>query len=117
MLRDGKPFRIVTLGVADRDIGAAVTSATPFQLASTTKLLSSTGVLLLVADGKVELDAGIGDYLDGLPVAWQPVTIRQLLSHTSGLPDITRQPVLIDLARLIDDRSAGRRATDPRKES
>jgi CubicO group peptidase (beta-lactamase class C family) len=101
VLRDGKPFRTVTLGTSDLATGAPVTTATPFQLSSTTKLLSSTGVLLLVADGKVRLDAGIGDYLDGLPPAWQPVTVRQLLSHTSGLPDITRATGEIDL--VADD--------------
>ncbi len=45
------------------------------------------------------------------------VKLAIALDREIGLPDIIRQPVLIDLARLIDDRSAGRRATDPRKES
>jgi CubicO group peptidase (beta-lactamase class C family) len=95
--RDGKLFQKVTLGVSDIATRAPVTGTTPFQLASTTKLFSSTGVLLLVADGKVHLDDGIGDYLEGLPAAWRGVTIRQLLSHTSGLPDITRETGKLDL--------------------
>jgi CubicO group peptidase (beta-lactamase class C family) len=44
----------------------------------------------LVEDGKLDLAAPVSRYLDGLPVAWQPVTIRQLLTHVSGLPNVLR---------------------------
>ncbi len=81
VLRDGKVFDRVTRGSADLATHRLVSSATPFQLASTTKIFSSAGVLLLVADGKVKLDDPIGKYLDGLPASWRPVTVRQLLSH------------------------------------
>ncbi|MEO6580340.1 MAG: serine hydrolase, partial [Sphingomicrobium sp.] len=56
-----------------------------------------TAVLLLVADGKVGLETPIGDYLDGLPAPWRPITIRRLLSYTSGLPDVTQAAGGIDL--------------------
>lgn len=101
ILRDGKLFQKLTLGSSNLATHEPVSSATPFQLASTTKIFASTGVLLLVADGKVNLDDAIGDHLDGLPTAWRRVTIRQLLSHTSGLPDITRTTGRLDL--VADD--------------
>jgi CubicO group peptidase (beta-lactamase class C family) len=97
VVRDGGEPRRFTLGKADLASGEPVTGATPFQLASTTKLFSSTAVLRLVADGKLGLDDAIGDRLDGLPDTWRAVTIRQLLSHTSGLPDVTRSTGELDL--------------------
>ncbi len=42
----------------------------------------------MVEQGKLNLDSPVSRYLDGLPTAWQPVTIRQLLTHVSGIPDI-----------------------------
>jgi CubicO group peptidase (beta-lactamase class C family) len=101
VVRDGKVFHKTIRGTADMATHAPVTSSTPFQLSSTTKLFSSTAVLRLVADGKVQLDDGIGSYLADLPPAWRSVTIRQLLSHTSGLPDITRTSGELDL--VADD--------------
>lgn len=97
VIRDGKPFKTLTYGVSNVETHTSVTGATPFQLASTTKVFSSTAVLLLVADGKLRLDDPIGKYLQDLPASWRRVTVRQLLSHTSGLPDITRRTGELDL--------------------
>lgn len=100
-VRDGKPFRTLSLGYSDLNTHSLVSSSTPFQLASTTKIFASTAVLLLVVNGQVNLDDPIGNYLDKLPASWRAVTIRQLLSHTSGLPDITRSTGELDL--VADD--------------
>jgi CubicO group peptidase (beta-lactamase class C family) len=53
--------------------------------------------MMLVMDGKLQLSDHVGDLLHGLPSTWQSVTVRQLLSHTSGLPDVTRQAGKLDL--------------------
>jgi CubicO group peptidase (beta-lactamase class C family) len=45
--------------------------------------------MLLVEDGKLGLDDKISSYLSGLPQAWSGVTVRQLLTHTSGIPNFT----------------------------
>ncbi|MEO8218259.1 MAG: serine hydrolase [Acidobacteriota bacterium] len=97
VIRDGKLFQKLTVGSSNLATGEKVSGSTPFQLASTTKIFGSTAVMLLVADGKVHLENPVGDYLDGLPSAWRSVTIRQLLSHTSGLPDITTATGEVDL--------------------
>lgn len=55
--------------------------------ASASKWLTAATVMTLVDDGLVSLDAPISDYLDGLDGAVAHITLRQLLSHTSGLPD------------------------------
>lgn len=97
VVRDGEVVGRGVFGVSDTATQTAVTASTPFQLASATKPFTATGVLLLVADGRFGLDDPIGGLLPGLPSAWRLVTVRQLLSHTSGLPDVTRTPGQLDL--------------------
>jgi D-alanyl-D-alanine carboxypeptidase len=60
------------------------------RIASVAKAFSSAVALRLVQGERLGLDDTIGQWLPGLPAEWGPVTIRQLLSHTSGLPDYTR---------------------------
>ena len=97
VIRRGEIVHQAAAGHADVATGTAVSVTTPFQLASTTKSFTALGVLLLVADGRVALDDRIGEHLDGLPASWEGITVRQLLSHTSGLPDIVRTPGQLDL--------------------
>ena len=59
------------------------------RIASTSKAISGATVLSLVSSGAISLDDTIGELLPGQPAAWQAVTLRQLLNHTSGLPDFT----------------------------
>lgn len=60
------------------------------RLASTSKAFSGAAALSLVGDGVLSLDDTIGEHLPGLPDAWSGVTLRQLLNHTSGLPDFSQ---------------------------
>jgi CubicO group peptidase (beta-lactamase class C family) len=89
VVRDGR----VTLarGYGTRDLGGTVpvTPETPFQIASITKALTAVAVLQLVEAGRIALDDPIGRHLPALPGAWRPVTVRQLLAHTSGIPSIS----------------------------
>ena len=97
VVENGTVAKRVTLGLADLASGVPVSANTPFQLSSTTKSFTATAVLLLVDDGRLRLSDRVGDLLEGLPPAWSPVTVRELLSHTSGLPDVTRQAGHLDL--------------------
>ena len=58
-----------------------------FRVASQTKVFVSTIVLQLVAEGRVRLDAPVGRYLPRLLPDGDEITVRQLLSHRSGLYD------------------------------
>lgn len=69
------------------DSGAALDVDTPFYLASVAKPLTATAVLALVEEGELELGDRVGDFVDGLPAAAGDVTVHQLLTHTSGIPD------------------------------
>src|SRR6185369_1164830 len=66
------------------------TNNSVFGIYSCTKAFTGVAIMQLVEDGKLDLAAPVSRYLDGLPVAWQPVTIRQLLTHVSGLPNVLR---------------------------
>lgn len=82
---DGRIRLAKGYGVADLELRTPVREDSPFLVASITKMFTATATMLLVQDGKVRLDAPIGDYLDELPAHWRPLTVRQLLAHTSGL--------------------------------
>lgn len=66
----------------------AMTADTLFDLASVTKVVTAAGILTLVADGTLRLDARIGRYLTGVDARLADVTIRELLTHTAGLPSV-----------------------------
>ncbi|WP_345056894.1 serine hydrolase domain-containing protein [Streptomyces rameus] len=75
-------------GTADLRTGRAVTADDRFRIGSITKVFVATVVLQLSADGRVHLDTPVQHYLPGvLPAEFPPITVGQLLNHTSGLPD------------------------------
>ncbi|MET8010139.1 serine hydrolase domain-containing protein [Streptomyces sp. NPDC005271] len=76
----------VETGVLDCDTGEPVTTDTAVPIGSITKSYTATVVTLLVADGDVELDDQLSDHVPELRRAGPPCTVRQVLSHTAGLP-------------------------------
>ncbi|MGB7208142.1 MAG: serine hydrolase [Pyrinomonadaceae bacterium] len=86
-------------GIANLEDSVPVTNKTVFSINSATKSFTGVAIMQLVEVGKVDLDAPISRYLDGLPTEWQPVKVRQLLAHTSGIPDIIDR----DAPSLLDD--------------
>lgn len=77
-------------GIANLQYAVPVTSKSIFQINSCTKAFTGVAIMQLVEEGKIDLEAPVSRYLDSLPQAWQPVKVRQLLTHVSGLPDILR---------------------------
>ncbi|MER6327372.1 serine hydrolase domain-containing protein [Streptomyces coelicoflavus] len=94
-VRDEKGHtRNYTAGVGDRrKKRSRVPADGQVRIASTTKLYTATVVLQLVGEGKVGLDATVETYLPGLVrgdgIDGRNITVRQLLQHTSGLPNYT----------------------------
>ena len=76
-------------GEANKELAVPFEWETRFRFHSLTKPLLSTAVLSAVADGKLTLDGAICDALDPCPSSWMPVTVHQLLNHTSGIPDFS----------------------------
>ena len=87
VVRAGKVVKAQGYGLANVELNAPATADTVYRLASVTKPIVATAVLLLARDGKLGLDDKIGRYLEKTPEAWREITLRQLLTHTSGLKD------------------------------
>lgn len=88
-------------GMADRDLGLACTLETRFQLASVSKQFTAAAVLLLVSQSQLSLDDPVSRWFGGCPKDWQAITVRHLLTHTSGLGHLDDFPTL-DLYRPIE---------------
>ncbi|GAA3832894.1 hypothetical protein GCM10022403_077420 [Streptomyces coacervatus] len=86
--RDGNT-RVVRAGVADLATGRRPSQYDHMRIASTAKAFSGAVALSLVDRRALRLEETLGERLPGLPAAWHRVTLRQLLNHTSGLPDFS----------------------------
>ena len=89
VVQHGKIVRSQGYGYANVEHAVPVTPETMFQSGSLGKQFTAVGVMLLVEDGKLRLDDSVRDYLTDAPEAWVPITVRNLLTHTSGIPDYT----------------------------
>ncbi len=90
LYRNGK-LTVVRAGRADVDRKGAPRANDHMRIASVAKAFSGAVALNLVRAGKLGLDETIAQRLPGsMPVAWGAVTVRQMLNHTSGLPDYTK---------------------------
>lgn len=87
IVRDGKIVRTEEYGVASLETRAPVHAGSVFEIASVTKPFTATLAVLLSDDGLLDLDAPIGNYLSNIPQRWHPVTARQLMNHSAGLPN------------------------------
>jgi CubicO group peptidase (beta-lactamase class C family) len=81
-----------SVGWANLEWKIANTPATKFRIGSITKQFTAAGILLLAERGKLSIDDPLGKFLPSAPEAWRPVTLRQLLSHTGGIPNFDDDP-------------------------
>ncbi len=75
-------------GYANLELKTPVIPASKFLIGSITKSFTAVALLMLWEKGKFSLDDPIGNYVDDMPELWKPLTIEQLLNHTSGIPSI-----------------------------
>ena len=87
VVRKGKIIKAQSYGVASLELNTPVTNETMFEIASNSKQYTAGAILLLVQDGKLNLDDSITKYLSGLPRTYGAIKVRQLLNHTSGVKD------------------------------
>lgn len=85
--RNGKIEKIAGYGVASLELNAPATPDTIYQSGSMGKQFTAAGILLLVEDGKLSLDDRLAKFYPDGPPSWHRITIRQLLTHTSGIKD------------------------------
>jgi len=99
----GAPVRsygaVRTYGMANLEHDVAVRPTTIFQSGSTGKQFTAAAVLLQVEDGTLQLEDSIAKYFPSDRPAWRAITVRHLLTHTSGLPDYDASAEKLDLRR------------------
>lgn len=83
--REGKVTFSRAYGMANYELDAPNTAETKFRIGSLTKPFTAAAVILLQERGKLSIQDSVCKYVADCPAAWQPITLRQLLSHTSGL--------------------------------
>jgi len=106
--RGGRLIREEVFGVANRESGDSVRVSTVFQLGSVGKQFTAAAIMLLAEDGRIRLDDSVRAYIHGAPASWKRVTVRHLLTHTSGLgnyvsavPDLSKEFTSPELVALI----------------
>lgn len=126
VVRNGKIVHLKGYGIANLELSSPVTEKTSFSLASITKTFTAILIMALVEDGRLSLDDPISKHLSGLPDIWKPITVRHLLTHTSGIPsfatldkepcpvakqfrDYTREDVLKEVSCFPLDFAPGER--------
>jgi len=113
IVRDGRVILRRAYGLADLENHVAASAATHYRLASMTKQFTAAAVLILVQDQRLSLDDPIRKWLPTLPDATAAITIRHLLTHTSGLidyeevmpPDTARQLHDLDVLHLLEQQN------------
>jgi CubicO group peptidase (beta-lactamase class C family) len=110
VIHDGLSVFRRAYGLSNLEAGTAAGHATNYRLASMTKQFTAAAILLLAQDKRLTLDDGVRKWLPTLPDAANGITLRQLLTHTSGLIDYedlipeseTRQVHDADVLRLLE---------------
>ena len=117
VVKDGHILTARSFGHADVKTGKPIDPATTlFRMGSTSKLFTWTAVMQLVQAGKLDLDRDINDYLDfKIPPAFgKPITMRNLMTHTSGFAETTKYLLTFDPAQLHSLDRAVKRAVPER---
>jgi len=84
--------RVIGYGTSDVKKGLLASPKTLWNIGQMTQAYTAVAIMQLVEDGKMAVDDPVGNHVADLPAQWQPITVRQLMAHVSGLPDYTKQP-------------------------
>lgn len=95
VVKDGRSLLDKAYGFADMGQRRPNSVNTRFPVASLSKQFTAAGILLLEERGKLRTDDAIVKYIPNVPPAWRKITIRHLLTHTSGIPGSAPLPGLV----------------------
>lgn len=93
--KDHKPLLCQGFGFANRELEVPNTPQTKFRLGSISKQFTAMAVMILQEKGKLSVEDLISKHLESTPPAWEKITIRHLLNHTSGIPSYTGFPQMM----------------------
>jgi CubicO group peptidase (beta-lactamase class C family) len=89
IIQNGNALKTAAYGLADLEQNVPVTTNTAFEIGSITKQFTAAGILLLQQEGKLSVTDKISKFLNGVPDSWTNITIKHLLTHTSGIKNYT----------------------------
>ena len=100
VVRSGKLIQAKGYGKASLELNAPATDRTLYGLGSISKQFTATAVMLLVEDGKLSVDDRLTKFFEWLPKEWSEVTVRHLLTHTSGIREEEWKDGIIEFDRV-----------------
>jgi D-alanyl-D-alanine carboxypeptidase len=109
VLRAGRVIKAKGYGVADLEHDVPVTPQTVFKIGSVSKQFIAAGIVILAQDGRLAYDDPIARHYAGTPESWRGITLRHLLTHTSG---VLREGPALDPLKLQPDSVVVRSAFD-----
>lgn len=102
VIKNGKIIKKTTYGFANLDWNSKVTNHTNFQIASCTKLLTSTLLLKTMYSGKISLEDPVSKYIPDCPKEWNAIKIENLISHSSGIADYYESDVYLPTEKIVE---------------
>lgn len=91
----GTPVFDRAYGLANREWDIPNTPTTHFRIGSITKQFTAVAILLLAERGKLKLSDPVSAHWPEAPAAWNKITVHHLLTHTSGIPNVTNDPEFV----------------------
>lgn len=85
VMRDGRLIKAGGYGVSNLELSAPATVDSVYAIGSVSKQFIAACVLILAQEGRLSIDDPLGKFMEDAPSAWRPITLRRLLTHTSGL--------------------------------
>ncbi|MEJ7694164.1 serine hydrolase domain-containing protein [Daejeonella sp.] len=90
--RQGKIIKSGGYGMSNLELDVPASTKTVYEIGSMTKQFTSMGIMMLVEEGKLSLDDKITQLFPAAPRGWQNITVRHLLTHTSGIQNHVAVP-------------------------
>jgi CubicO group peptidase (beta-lactamase class C family) len=85
VIKEGKIIKAMGYGLANVELNLPASPESVYKIGSVSKQFIATGIMLLVQEGKLGLSDKVSQHLEGTPETWRDITLRHLLTHTSGL--------------------------------
>src|ERR1044071_8269172 len=94
VVRNGEIVRLGAYGFGNLEWQARATNDTRFEVASVSKMVDGAAIRILIEEGKVDPEAPVNQYLDGLPAEWSTMKVRHLIAMSTGLPENFGSPAI-----------------------
>jgi D-alanyl-D-alanine carboxypeptidase len=99
VVHQGRVVKSKGYGFADLQSDTSASPQTVYEIGSMTKQFTAVAVMMLVEEGKIGLDDKISKYFAAAPAWWHKITVRHLLTHTSGIQNHVALPDYLDIFR------------------